>query len=64
MKNFIAAVLVCTWALQFVIILTVVLLGFVDFERGMEIARTSSSISSGLVGIVVGHYFSYGGRAD
>ena len=59
MRKYLAYIIIGTWSASIVIILLLMAFNIVDFERGQEIMKSFSSVTSGFVGIVIGYYFTH-----
>jgi len=46
-----------SWAVSILFVLTIIVFGLVDMKQGFEILKNFSSISSGFVGVIIGYYF-------
>lgn len=57
-KKIIALVLVLQWVVSTSAILTLLILGAIDKNDGIDLLKNYSSITSGFVGIVIGYLFS------
>lgn len=57
-RRIIAIMIVSCWLFSILSILSFMILDVIDLEAGIAMLKTFSSISSGFVGIVIGHYFS------
>lgn len=57
-RKIIGLTIIFLWSLCIVFILILMAIGLIDVDKGIEILKSFSSVSSGFVGLIIGYYFS------
>jgi len=58
-KSIIGLAIIGTWSGSILLILLLMVFNVLDVNKGQEILKTFSSVSSGFVGLIVGYYFTH-----
>lgn len=57
-RQYLAFIVLGVFVLLFVIVFVVIIIGFMDVNSGIDLLKTMFSLFSGLIGVIIGYYFS------